>query len=142
VPYFTDDAGAARWQAYVEALHAALADGRRGDALELFMRVAGSTDEAIAGARGSPMWPGLEAIAHTLAYDAACLRDGRVPAHFARVAQPVLVVTGGLGGPFFEQAADALASTLPAGERLALDGASHMVDATVLAPVLDGFFSG
>jgi pimeloyl-ACP methyl ester carboxylesterase len=142
VPYFVDDDGVRRWREYVEALRAALADGRRSDALELFMRVAGSSEEGIAGARQSPMWPGLEALAHTLAYDAACLRDGRPPARFARIAQPVLVITGGMGGAFFDQAADALTALIPRTERLALDGASHMVDATVLAPVLDRFFSG
>jgi hypothetical protein len=54
----------------------------------------------------------------------------------------VLVITGGMGGAFFDQAADALTALIPRTERLALDGASHMVDATVLAPVLDRFFSG
>jgi len=59
------------------------------------MELAGSSPEHIAGARSSPWWPGLEALAPTLAYDAACLGDGRPPAaRFARIAQPVLVVTG------------------------------------------------
>jgi pimeloyl-ACP methyl ester carboxylesterase len=139
VPYSVDDA--ARWHAYVEALHAALADGRRGDALELFMRVAGAPEEGIAGARESSLWPGLEELAPTLAYDAACLRDGRPPAHFARIDRPVLVITGGQGGPFFDQAADAVCALVPRAERLALEGAPHMVDATLLAPVLDRFLS-
>jgi hypothetical protein len=62
-----------------ERFQALLAEGRRGDMLELFMRTAGSSDEAIAGARSSPMWPGMEALAHTLAYDAACMGNGHPP---------------------------------------------------------------
>lgn len=41
--------------------------GRRGEAVEYFMtKTVGLPDEAVAGARNSPMWAGLEAMAHTL----------------------------------------------------------------------------
>jgi pimeloyl-ACP methyl ester carboxylesterase len=140
VPYFVDDDGSRRWRAYVEQLGPALAEGRRGDAVELFMRVAGSPDESIASARSSPMWPGLEAIAHTLAYDAACLGDGLPPtARLARITQPTLVATGG-GGEFFELAADAVAASILQAERLTIEGQSHLVDPKALAPVLERFF--
>lgn len=93
------------------------------DAAELFMRVAGASEETIAGARNSPMWPGLEAIAHTLAYDAACMGNGQPPtARLARITRPTLVATGGGspdsfvggGGDFFGRAADAIAREHPA----------------------------
>ena len=58
VPY--DLAGDAPWREYVARLEGFLAEGRRGDAAELLMRLAGASDEMVAGARGSPMWPGLE----------------------------------------------------------------------------------
>ena len=74
VPYL-DEAMVGHWSVYVGELTAALADGRRGDALALFMRLAGSSDDDIAAARTSPQWAGGEALAHTLAYDAACLGD-------------------------------------------------------------------
>jgi pimeloyl-ACP methyl ester carboxylesterase len=140
VPYFVDDDGSRRWREYVEQLGLALAEGRRGDAVELFMRVAGSPDESIASARSSPMWPGLEAIAHTLAYDAACLGDGFPPtARLARITQPTLVATGG-GAEFFEQAADAIAASIPQVERLTIEGQTHLVDPKALALVLERFF--
>jgi alpha/beta hydrolase family protein len=136
VPYFV---GALEpWRQYVDALDAALGDGRRGDAVELFMRVAGAPEEAIASARASEMWPGLEAIAHTLAYDAACLGDGLPP---QGVTTPTLVATGG-GEPFFEQAADATAAAIPGAQRVIVAGQGHFVDPTALAPVLDRFFRG
>jgi pimeloyl-ACP methyl ester carboxylesterase len=140
VPYMIGDDAEQRWQAYVEQLGAALAEGRRGDAVALFMRVAGASEEQITGARSSPMWPGLETIAHTLAYDAACLGDGRPPtARLARITQPVLVATGG-GDGFFEQAADAIAASVPHAERLVLEGQAHTVDPKTLVPVLGRFF--
>jgi pimeloyl-ACP methyl ester carboxylesterase len=140
VPYFVDDDGSRRWREYVEQLGLALAEGRRGEAVELFMRVAGSPDESIASARSSSMWSGLEAIAHTLAYDAACLGDGLPPtARLAQITQPTLVATGG-GAEFFEQAADAIATSIPQAERLTIEGQTHLVDPKALAAVLERFF--
>ena len=94
VPY-----GVSGWRDYVEQLGSVLAEDRRGAAVELFMRAAGASEGDIARARSSPMWPGLEAIAHTLAYDAACLGDGQPPtARLATITRPTLVATGGGGG--------------------------------------------
>jgi pimeloyl-ACP methyl ester carboxylesterase len=149
VPYNLADDWPRQWGDYVERLGAALADGRRGDALELFMRVAGSSDEAIAGARSSPYWPGMEAIAHTLAYDAACLGDGQPPtARLAKITQPTLVVTGGAGRlpgaadwvRALDEAADAMAASIPRAERQIIEGQGHVVDPKALAPVLERFF--
>src|SRR5215208_7937388 len=59
------------------------------------MRLAGSSEEDIVGAKKSPFWPGLEAIAHTLAYDAACLGNAQPPtARLAKITRPTLVATG------------------------------------------------
>jgi thioesterase domain-containing protein len=149
VPYDMAEEGPQQWREYVQELEGLLAEGRRGDAAELFMRTAGATEEMIAGARSSPVWPGLEAIAHTLAYDAACLGDGRPPiAHLATITQPTLVATGGAspdsfvggGGDFFDRAADAIAASIPRAERQVIAGQTHMVDPKALAPVLERFF--
>jgi pimeloyl-ACP methyl ester carboxylesterase len=140
VPYFVADDALQRWREYVEQLGTALGEGHRGEAVELFMRVAGATEEMVAGARGSPVWPGLEAVAHTLAYDAACIGDGRPPtARLATISRPVLVITGG-GEGFFEEAADAIAAGVPNAERLTLEGQAHVADPKVVAPVLERFF--
>ena len=159
VPYSVDDYAAQAWQEYVEQLDTALAEGRRGDAVALFMLLAGSSEDQVASARGSPMWPGLEAIAHTLAYDAAVLGDGRPPtARLATVMQPTLVATGaappdaegeappdaeggGLPPAFFDQAADAIAASLPRAERVTVEGQTHVTDPKTFAPVLERFFA-
>ena len=77
VPYVVGDEASQRWRRYVQELGTALTEGRRGDALELFMRVAGSSEKSIEGARSSPLWPSLEALAHTLGAG-AFLRGGFV----------------------------------------------------------------
>jgi pimeloyl-ACP methyl ester carboxylesterase len=148
-PRGATDRGRKQQQEYAEQLDAFLAEGRRGDAAELFMRLAGASDEMIAGARNSPMWPGLEAIAHTLAYDAACMGNGQPPTdRLARITRPTLVATGGGspdtfvggGGDFFGKAADAIAANIPQAKRQTIEGQTHQVDPKVLAPVRERFF--
>jgi pimeloyl-ACP methyl ester carboxylesterase len=149
VPYNMAPDWPQRWREYVETLEALLADGRRRDALELFMRLADSPDESIAAAKSSPMWSDLEGIAHTLAYDAACLGDGRPPtARLAQIRRPTLVATGvgsrlpGAAGWVLalEPAADAIAASIPRGERATIEGETHVADPKVVARVLERFF--
>jgi pimeloyl-ACP methyl ester carboxylesterase len=138
VPYDPSPDSAPRYDEYREHLAAALAEGRRGDALALFMRLAGSSDADIEGARGSPYWPGLETLAPTLAYDAALY--GPPPAErLATVTQPALVATGG-ANDFFRLAADAVAALLPGGVRQTFAGQGHVAAAEVVAPALRRFF--
>ncbi|RCG31274.1 alpha/beta hydrolase [Sphaerisporangium album] len=150
VPYDLGEDTPRRQREYVAKLDALLAGNRRGEMFELFMRTVGSPEESIEAAKNSPMWPGCEAIAHTLAYDAACLGDGSPPVErLAKITQPVLVATGGAspewflkgGGDFFAKAADAIAAALPHAERLTLEGQTHVVDPKALAPVLERFFT-
>ena len=139
VPYDTADGAPRRYQGYRERLGSALAGGRRGEAVELFMRLAGSSEEDIRGARTSPYWSGLEALAHTLAYDAALY--GRPPTdRLATIARPTLVATGGGGGDLFESAADAMAASIPRAERRTVEGQGHVVDPKAFAPGLVRFF--
>ena len=140
VPYMIGEQAVQGWRQYVGQLEAALAEGRRGEAGELFMRLAGSPEEQIAAARNSTHWRGVEALAHTLAYDAACLGDGEPPTdRLATISQPTLVATGG-GNDFFESAADAIAASLPNGQRLTLTGQGHVVDPKAMASELRRFF--
>jgi len=149
VPYMSDDAMAKHWSTYVDKLTALLAADQRSDAVELFMRLAGSSEQDVTAARESPFWPGLTALAPALAHDAACLGDGLPPVdRLARVTQPTLVATGGvpdehMGGlrpGFFDAAADAVASALPNARRLVVEGQSHVADPAVFAATLEQFF--
>ena len=97
--------------------------------------------------RGAHHAPDLEAIEHTLAYDAACMGDYRPPtARLAKIRQPTLVATGGpsmgMGGlppDFFEQA-DAIVASIPRAEHVTLAGRAHVADSAATAPMLDRFF--
>ena len=147
VPYQVDDEALGRWNTYVADL--AAAQGRPGDLLELFMRLSGSSDEDVTGARNSPVWTQLEAMAHTLAYDAACLGSGQpTPGTLSRVTQPTLVLTGAVADPhmsglspgFFDDAADFIVQRLPHGQRRVLEGQSHVAAPQDVEPVLRAFF--
>ncbi|SMF80298.1 alpha/beta fold hydrolase [Streptomyces sp. Amel2xC10] len=141
VPYALDEEAADARAAYTARLTEALDRGRRGDAVELFLRLTGLAEEMIQRARQSPMWAGMEAIAPTLAYDDAVLAGGRVPRdRLAGIGVPVLAVAGGDSPPWLREAARAVAEGVPQGTYRALEGETHMVDPNVLAPVLAEFF--
>ena len=64
---------------YEPKLNRLLSQGKRTEAVDLFMTVVGVPPEMIAGMHQAPMWPGLEAVAPTLAYDAACMNGFVIP---------------------------------------------------------------
>ncbi len=134
--------GAKERAEYTENLTAALAQGQRGDAVELFLRLVDMPDEMIQGARQSPMWPGMEAVAPSLAYDNAVLGDGLVPRDLlASVTVPVLAVAGGASPEWLQEATRAVAEAVPTGSYRSLEGQTHMVDPNALAPVLADYFT-
>lgn len=150
VPYSMAKNWPERWGKYAKELEATLAEGRRGDALALFMKLAGSSDEEIAGAKQSPFWSGGEAIAHTLAYEAAVLGNGQPSAErFAKIAQPTLVATGTDAQQpgaaewvlALDPAADAIVASIPHAKRQVFEGQSHVADPKAVASVLERFFN-
>ena len=142
-PFALDDEAARGRAEYTANLTEALAQDRRGDAVELFLRLTGLAEEMIQGARRSPMWAGMEAVAPTLAYDDAVMGDGRPPRErLASVRVPVLAVAGEAGPPWLRDAVRTVADAVPDGAYRTLEGQTHMVDPAVLAPVLAEFFGG
>ncbi|MEU6283656.1 alpha/beta hydrolase [Streptomyces sp. NPDC047028] len=144
VPFADTLAGGAEQQAaYTENLDRALADGRRGDAVELFLRLTGLGEQMIQGARQSPMWAGMEAVAPSLAYDNAVMGDGLLPRDLlAAIPVPVLAVAGGASPEWMRTAGRAVAETVPQGTYRVLEGQTHMVEPGVLGPVLADFVIG
>ena len=134
VPYRTDDEGRRAAATYRSQTLALLAEGRRDEAVALFLRTVGVPDSAIHGMRQSPFWPAGEKIAPTLAYDAAILGDAAVPVdRLATIACPTSLLTGGASPALFAAAAEAAVAVLPEGTHRVLDGQRHDVDPTVLA---------
>jgi pimeloyl-ACP methyl ester carboxylesterase len=128
---------------YQAQLRALLSQGRRGDMVELFMTQAvGMPAEVVGQMRQAPWWPGQEALAHTLIYDAAIVGDYSIPtARLASVAVPALVIDGG-ETPWLSQSAQAVAEALPNAQRRTLPGQPHNVAPEAIAPVLAEFFAG
>ncbi|MEV7793610.1 alpha/beta hydrolase [Streptomyces sp. NPDC087512] len=143
VPYAMDDEAARTRAEYTRRLGEALGQGRRGDAVELFLRLTGLGEEVIRGARQSPMWAGMESVAPSLAHDDAVMGDGRLPrSRLAGITAPVLSLAGDAGDAWMREAARAVADAVPEGAYRTLTGQSHMVEPGVLAPVLTEFFGG
>jgi pimeloyl-ACP methyl ester carboxylesterase len=144
-PAYNDAPDARRaWSEYTRRLQEYLSADRRGDAVALFMMSTGVPDSEIAGMRRAPMWPAMEALAPTLAYDHAHIlgRDGSSPtARAAQVTVPALVMNGGASYPFMHDTARTLSQAMPGAELRTLEGQTHAVDVEVLARVLVEFFS-
>ncbi|MFE7810894.1 alpha/beta fold hydrolase [Streptomyces sp. NPDC057433] len=127
---------------YTRRLTEALGEGRRGDAVELFLRLTGLGEAVIEGARQSPLWAGMESIAPSLAHDDAVMGDGGVPVKLlASVPVPVLSIAGDASPAWMREAARAIADAVPHGTCRTLAGQTHMVEPDVLAPVLAEFFA-
>jgi pimeloyl-ACP methyl ester carboxylesterase len=126
---------------HAAALDALVREGRRGDAVEYFQREMVKLPEPmIAGMRNAPFRPALEAIAHTLVYDATILGDGLLDLERARkVRTPTLAIAAGKAAPFMRVTAETLAREMPACRALVLENASHDLVPEVLAPPLFDF---
>jgi pimeloyl-ACP methyl ester carboxylesterase len=115
---------------------------RRGDAVELFQtRLVGIPEPVVVQLRHAPFRPALEAIAHTLVYDATVIGDLSLPtAQLRSIRAPTLAVYGSESPALMGPAAKALAEALPDGHMRVLDGQSHDIAPMALAPVLLEFF--
>jgi pimeloyl-ACP methyl ester carboxylesterase len=142
-PYNDDQAARQAWRDYRKQLKEVLAEGRRGDAVGLFMMLLGMPADHLDGMRQHPMWPMWEAVAPTLAYDAAVMgEDFSVPTErAARIAVPALIMDGIESYPFMHIAATALANAIPNAQHRTLEGQTHEVAAEAIAPVLVEFFN-
>jgi pimeloyl-ACP methyl ester carboxylesterase len=141
-PYGLTGDDARAHKEYTGKLHAAVAEGRRGDAAELFLRRVGVPDEFLDGMRRSPAWPAMEKIAPTLRYDAAAQGDGLLPAdRLSAIKVPTLVLDGGASMDVLRAAARAVAETVPDVRHRTLEGQEHNVAAEAIVPALAEFFA-
>lgn len=142
-PYNDDDDARQSWKDFRKQLKELLAAGRHGDAVILFMMLVGMPAEHVPEVRQMPMWPLLEAIAPTIAYDAAVVgEDASVPVERAAgLGIPALIMDGSESYPFMHVSAVALANALPNARHRTLEGQTHEVAAEALAPVLVEFFT-
>ena len=132
---------------YVERLRELAASDDPGAAIEYFMMEGvRAPAEVAAGMRAAPVWPALERVAHTLAYDgaiAAPTMSGRpLPSdRWSSVSVPTLVIDGDASPDWMRNGVAALARILPNATHVTLPDQTHAVDPAVLAPVLEKFFA-
>jgi pimeloyl-ACP methyl ester carboxylesterase len=128
---------------HAAALAAMIREGRRGDAVEYFQRdIVGLPAPLVAQLRDAPFRPALEALAHTLVYDAMILGDGQLDVDQVRaVRAPTLAIAAGKAHPFMRETAEVVARTAFNGRAEYLPDATHDLVPDVLAPVLLQFFA-
>ncbi|HEV2257641.1 MAG TPA: alpha/beta hydrolase [Streptosporangiaceae bacterium] len=120
-----------------------VAAGRRGDAVRYWMTtVVAAPPQVLTMMEGSPAWPALEALTHTLPYDIALTGDQGVPASLSEIAVPVLVLGGGTSPDWFHRTVRETAAVIPGAKLVMMEGYDHGVPPEVIAPVLTDFFLG
>ena len=123
-----------------------VADGRRGDAVKMFMRFVGTPAIFTAVMPITPVWGKLKAVAPTLPYDITILHEHQqgtplTSAEWAAIKVPTLVAAGGKSPAWMTNGTRALADALPDATYRTLPGQNHMVKAQAIAPVLTEFFA-
>ena len=142
-PFLVDDSHPRPPADLPEQLSQLVSAGRRGDAVELFQtKAVGIPEDVVVQMRHAPFRPGLEAIAHTLVYEATIIGDLTLPTDLiAAITAPALVIDGEKSPPTMDGAARVLLETLPNGQRRTLAGEGHDISPDVTAAVLEEFLS-
>lgn len=131
---------------FVERMNGLLAEGRRGGAVKMFMRLVGTPAVFTTVMACTPVWRKLKAVAHTLPYDMTLMQDHQRGRPFAAgeweaVKIPVLVGAGGKSPAWITNGTRELADALPDAEYRVLPGQNHMVRPQAIAPVLTDFYT-
>jgi pimeloyl-ACP methyl ester carboxylesterase len=127
-PFIIDDSHPPVPQDYVPHLNELIAAGLRSEAVEYFMTDAMLVPaEMVTQMRNTPMWPQLEAVAHTIPYDGTIMGDTMsgnpsTLKKWASVTVPTLVMLGGASSAFFHNGAQTLVDILPNAKSRVLAG--------------------
>jgi pimeloyl-ACP methyl ester carboxylesterase len=145
-PFILDDTREPIPAGYATRLDEALAAGKRGKAVKMFMSEGvGLSAGVVAMMRLMPFWSKLKRVAHTIPYDTAVVGEHQsghplpVPA-WPEVKIPALIIDGGKSPEWMRNGVASLAKALPSADHRTLEGQTHIVKAAALAPVLTEFF--
>jgi hypothetical protein len=127
---------------YLERLQEFVDAGNPGGAAELFMvEAVGQPKEVVEQIRQTPMWAGLEAMAHTLVYDGLQMRGSVVPVELLQsTEQDTLALFSNASPEWLQDSVRQAAAALPNGTVEGHDGTFHTIPADTLARVLTGYF--
>jgi pimeloyl-ACP methyl ester carboxylesterase len=142
-PPYVDDTRQALGPDMADRLRALVAADQRSEAVKVFLLEAVlAPPEAVAAVQAGPMWPALEALAHTLAYDMEIVGVGELPAgRLATIGIPTLAMDGGASPGWAHNAVRAVAEALPNSKHVTIEGQDHAVDPALVAPLLVDFFA-
>lgn len=129
---------------HIEHLRSLIAAGEHDEAMRYNMTsVIGVPAAQVDAMAGSPFWSALTAVAPTLVYDLAAVREVNVDpdwrARWSSVQLPALVVSGDATFPGLPEAADAVAAALPDARRLVLPDQGHGPTPAAIVPVVTDF---
>jgi pimeloyl-ACP methyl ester carboxylesterase len=107
-----------------------LAEGDRDGVVELLFReLEGLSDEDMAAFKAAPSWPGRVAAAHTITREIRGELTARLdPSAAARIAAPVLLITGEDSADPSKPHAESVAEALPNARIAVLKGQAHVAD--------------
>ena len=143
-PPYVDDSGQRGGAKHAIELARLVASGDRGGAVKYFMKdMVGAPAAFVVIMRLMPwVWRKLEAVAHTLPYDAAVMTEFRVPrTRFASIARPTLIMNGAKSDSRLKAAARVIADVVPGAAHRELPGQTHNVKPGVLTPAAMEFFA-
>lgn len=128
-------------------IRAAVAAGRNGDAVKVFLASVGVPRLVASIMQFTPVWKTLTAVARTLPYDGAIVgpnQSGKplTAGPWDSLAVPTLVTDGGASPAWMRHGNSALARAIPNARYETLPKQTHMLKAAAHAPVLVKFFKG
>ncbi|WP_328449713.1 alpha/beta fold hydrolase [Amycolatopsis sp. NBC_00438] len=145
-PFIVDDTRKPVPADYATRLDAAVAAGKRGKAVKIFMTEGvGLSPAVVATMRVMPFWSKLKRVAHTIPYDTAVVGDRQSGAPlpspaWPEVKIPAVAIDGGKSPEWMRNGVATLAKALPSAQYRTLPDQTHIVQAAALAPVLTDFF--
>ena len=146
-PFVVDTSRAPVPADFAAQLSGMIVSNRRGAAVKYFMvKGVGVPAIFVTMMQLMPAWSKLKAMAGTLPYDTATLRDngsGKLLStqQWAAITAPTLVVCGGKSPAWMSHAMQALADVLPYAQHRTLEGQTHIVKPEAIAPILVEFFA-
>ena len=122
------------------ALRELILAGDRAGAVELYMK--DMPPEWLEGAKNSPYWGAMTAMAPSLGYDLAAVnwtQSARPAELFGAIRQPTLVLAGEDPLPLFTNAAEALVAAMPTARAETVKGRNHGWDNEAMTAALAEF---
>lgn len=128
----------------VEQLKQMISEGRKGDAVNFYLRkVMGMPVFITWILRLTPNWSKMKANANSLPYDATVCGDFNLPFKLInkKLTIPTIVIDSSKSPKMLREAVQSVAEILPNGQRITLSGAIHEVPPKILVPVLTDFYN-